>query len=66
MTDFTNHACRLPPEGLFTPCPENFLEFSTTAELPDLAEEFAHPRAVEALTFGLDIRRPGYNLFVLG
>lgn len=66
MTDFRQHPCRLPPERLFTPCPESLLEFATTAELDDLAEEFAHPRAVDALSFGLDIPRHGYNLFVLG
>jgi lon-related putative ATP-dependent protease len=66
MSDFTSHPCRLPPERLFTPCPLAQLEFTTTDELPDLAEEFAHPRAVEALRFGLDVRRSGYNLFVLG
>lgn len=66
MTDFDRHPCRLPPERLFTPCPESLLDFASSDELPDLDEEFAHPRAVEALDFGLDIRRSGYNLFVLG
>jgi len=66
MTDFLQDPRRLPPDRLFAPCPEGHLKFETTAELPDLAEEFAHPRAVEALRFGLDIHRSGYNLFVLG
>ncbi|MBS1189283.1 MAG: ATP-dependent protease [Rhodocyclaceae bacterium] len=51
---------------LYTPCRPEDLPFDTSDELPDLGEEFAHGRAVEALHFGLDIRRPGYNLFVLG
>lgn len=57
---------RLPPEKLLTPCDPASLGFARSDELADLGEEFAHPRAVEALRFGLDIRRPGYNLFVLG
>ncbi|MGE5492412.1 MAG: Lon protease family protein [Actinomycetota bacterium] len=51
---------------LYTACNPEHLKFDTSDELPDLGEEFAHGRAVEALRFGLDIRRPGYNLFVLG
>ena len=65
-SDLLNHSLRLAPGQLCTPCNPDHLSFVTTEELPDLTEDFAHPRAVEALNFGLDIRRPGYNLFVLG
>lgn len=51
---------------LYTPCNPEHLRFDVSDELPELGEEFAHGRAVEALRFGLDIRRRGYNLFVLG
>lgn len=57
---------RLPPEKLYTACDPASLGCARSDELADLGEEFAHPRAVEALRFGIDIRRPGYNLFVLG
>ena len=60
----SSHA--LAPAQLHTPCKPDDLPFLTTADLPDLGEEFAHARAVEALRFGLDIRRPGFNLFVMG
>jgi len=51
---------------LHTPCTLDHLPFENTSELPDLDESFGQPRAVEALRFGLGIRRPGFNLFVLG
>lgn len=56
----------LPPEALRTPCDPSQLGFAATDSLPDLDPGFAHPRAVEALRLGLDIRHRGYNLFVLG
>lgn len=51
---------------LYTPCTLDDFPFDHTGELPDLAETFGQPRAVEALRFGLGIRRSGFNLFVLG
>ncbi len=56
----------LPAHALYTPCNPDHLPFARTDELPELGEDFAHARAIEALRFGLDIRHPGYNLFVLG
>lgn len=56
----------LAPEALHTPCDAGALGFATTDSVTDLAPGFAHPRAVEALRLGLDIRHAGYNLFVLG
>jgi lon-related putative ATP-dependent protease len=56
----------LKPEALCTRCnPEQF-DFKTTAELEDLTEVLGQARAIEALQFGIGIRREGYNLFVLG
>jgi lon-related putative ATP-dependent protease len=42
------------------------LAFRTTDELPDLSELPGQGRAIEAARFGIGIKRPGYNLFVLG
>jgi lon-related putative ATP-dependent protease len=56
----------LPPEKLYRVCDPAALGFRTTAELPDLQEILGQPRAVEAVRFGIDIRRQGYNIFVLG
>jgi lon-related putative ATP-dependent protease len=42
------------------------LGFATTAELDDLAEVVGQDRAVEAVDFGVRMRRAGYNLYALG
>ena len=51
---------------LHTPCVLDHPAFADTGELPDLDESFGQLRAVEALRFGLGIRRAGFNLFVIG
>lgn len=51
---------------LYHPCDPALLAFTTTADLPDTADGFGQSRAEDAVRFGIDIRRPGYNLFVLG
>jgi predicted ATP-dependent protease len=56
----------LPPEKLYRVCDPAALGFETTDELPDFDEILGQPRAVEAMRFGIDIRRQGYNIFVLG
>lgn len=66
MSDLTSPSLRLTPAQLFTPCNPDHLPFVTSDELEDLGAEFAHDRAVEALRFGLEYRRSGYNVFVLG
>jgi lon-related putative ATP-dependent protease len=40
--------------------------FETTADLQDLTEVIGQARAVEAVRFGIGIRREGFNLFALG
>ncbi|MBL0028400.1 MAG: AAA family ATPase [Rhodanobacteraceae bacterium] len=56
----------LPPEVLYTPCDPAQFTFETTAELAGGGEILGQERAMEALQFGVGIRREGYNLFVLG
>jgi len=56
----------LPADKLFRACDPATLGFATTDELPDIEEILGQPRAVEAMRFGIDIRRQGYNIFVLG
>lgn len=56
----------LEPQLLSRPCDPALLDFATTAELTDTADGFGQSRAEEAVRFAIDIRRPGYNLFVLG
>lgn len=62
----TSGAEPLPPARLHTPCKLDDLPCEDSTTLADIGAGFAHERAVEALRFGLDIHRPGYNLFVLG
>lgn len=56
----------LTPEALFRRCEPEGFKFETTADLEDLTEFIGQPRAVEAVRFGIGIRRNGYNLFALG
>ncbi|MBC8872979.1 MAG: AAA family ATPase [Planctomycetes bacterium] len=45
--------------------PEQF-EFQTTDDLEDLHEFLGQARALDAVRFGIRIRRDGYNLYVIG
>jgi lon-related putative ATP-dependent protease len=56
----------LQPDVLYTACDPATLDFASTTELVDLDAAQIHGRAVEAMHLGLDMRHPGYNLFVLG
>ncbi|MBZ0324900.1 MAG: AAA family ATPase, partial [Alphaproteobacteria bacterium] len=56
----------LPPEKLRRPCDPAAFEFATTDDLPDLVDIPGQARAVEAVRFGIAIRREGYNLYALG
>jgi lon-related putative ATP-dependent protease len=56
----------LEPAMLRRHCDPESFSFETTAELEELTEIVGQARAVEAVRFGIDIRREGYNLFVLG
>ncbi|MHB0856821.1 MAG: Lon protease family protein [Anaerolineae bacterium] len=41
-------------------------DFETTADLSDLDQFIGQPRAVDAMEFGMGIKRDGYNVFALG
>lgn len=56
----------LAPELLYRRCAPESLPFETTAELAERVESAGQQRALKALHFGIDLRHPGYNLFVLG
>ncbi|MCW5774219.1 MAG: AAA family ATPase, partial [Rhodospirillaceae bacterium] len=56
----------LTPEQCYRACDPANLGFATTDDLPDSQDILGQPRAVESMRFGIDIRRPGYNIFVLG
>ncbi|PKM44301.1 MAG: ATP-dependent protease [Gammaproteobacteria bacterium HGW-Gammaproteobacteria-1] len=56
----------LAPEVLYKRCDPGLFGFETTAELPDLTEVIGQARAIGAVHFGVNIRREGYNLYVMG
>jgi lon-related putative ATP-dependent protease len=56
----------LKPEALYKRCDPGLFSFETTAELPDLSEVIGQARAIGAVHFGVNIRREGYNLYVMG
>ena len=57
---------RVPPERMRTCCDASQLAFETTAELEPLDAPLGQDRALEALQLGVGLRRPGYNMYVLG
>ena len=57
---------RVSAGRLHTCCDPQQLKFETTAELKPLETPLGQERALEALAFGTTLRRPGFNLFVLG
>jgi ATP-dependent Lon protease len=56
----------LPPDRLRWRCRAEELPFETTAELVACEEIIGQRRAVDAIRQGLEIRSPGYNIFVAG
>jgi len=56
----------LAPDALFKDCDLQALTFETTAELEAIEQIVGQPRAVDAVKFGIGIRRRGYNLFAFG
>lgn len=56
----------LDTQQLHRACDPEQFTFRTTAELADLTDIIGQARAMDAVRFGSDIRREGYNLFVLG
>jgi predicted ATP-dependent protease len=56
----------LPISKLRRVCAPSGLNFKTTADLPLIDDIIGQPRALRAIDFGLDVRGPGFNIFVLG
>ena len=53
-------------DELYHRCDPEQFTFTTTADLDEISEMVGQERAVEAVLFGIGIRREGYNLFALG
>jgi predicted ATP-dependent protease len=56
----------LPVEQLYRPADLSALSFQTTDELEPIDGLVGQQRALKALELGTRIRRPGFNLFVIG
>jgi lon-related putative ATP-dependent protease len=56
----------LPVDKLRRVCDPTLMHCATTEELTPLEEIIGQERAVKALRFGLDIERPGFNVFAAG
>jgi lon-related putative ATP-dependent protease len=56
----------LPSAALYQACDLGKLEFESTADLEPLAYPLGQQRALEAIEFGIDIKQPGFNLFLVG
>jgi lon-related putative ATP-dependent protease len=60
------HLQPLDPEALSQECDPEQFNFETTAELEPLSEVIGQERALEAVHFGIKMRRKGFNLFAMG
>ncbi|HTP09908.1 MAG TPA: ATP-binding protein [Anaerolineae bacterium] len=56
----------LPVSKLRRVCQPAALKFKTTDDLPLVDDIIGQPRALRAIDFGLGVRGPGFNIFVLG
>lgn len=56
----------LPARALYQACDLDQFDFHSTAELEDLGEVIGQARALEAIHFGMGIKRGGFNIFALG
>jgi lon-related putative ATP-dependent protease len=56
----------LTPDELRGVCSVDLFQFTNTSELDPLDEVIGQERAVQAIDFGLNMKSPGYNIFVTG
>lgn len=56
----------LSVEQLYKRTDPSQFPFDTTSDLPELDEIIGQDRAVDAIEFGIGLRRQGYNIFALG
>jgi lon-related putative ATP-dependent protease len=56
----------LTPSELRSTCDPSRFSFRDTSQLPPLDQVIGQERAVQAVEFGLNMRSPGYNIFVTG
>ena len=57
---------RVKTSELSRQCTDDPFDFTTTKDLEPLDEVIGQRRAVEAIHFGLDMKGPGYHIFITG
>lgn len=56
----------VPLESLRWKCPEEIINFNSTAEVNPLDTIVGQPRAIDAIKLGINLQASGYNIFVTG
>ncbi|GEM_PF-5558228 len=56
----------LSVDKLYNYCDLKIFDFNTTDELEDLDEIIGQRRALKAISFGIGIKKEGYNLYAMG
>lgn len=56
----------LKPEELRWKCDPNILEFESTEDLNPIEGIIGQERALKAIRMGVDLRSPGYNIYIAG
>ena len=57
---------KLTPEELRWKCDPEIFEFTSTEELKPIEGILGQERALKALKLGVEMRAPGYNIFIAG
>ncbi|MBV1916283.1 MAG: AAA family ATPase [Pseudomonadales bacterium] len=57
---------QLTEQQLYNHCDPAQFEFTNTLDLTEPSAQIGQQRAIDAINFALDIKRDGYNLYVLG
>lgn len=56
----------LEPEKLRWKCDPNIFEFESTENIEPMEGILGQERALKAITLGVDMRKPGYNIYIAG
>lgn len=56
----------LQPDQLYRKCDPELLGFETTVDIVEEVNLVGQDRVSDAINFGINITRPGYNIFVIG
>lgn len=56
----------LKPEELRWKCDPNIFDFESTEDISPLEGIIGQERALKAIRMGVDLRSPGYNIYIAG